>query len=89
MQQGEMHMIRLRVREFVEEHAPKLSRYRLGRDAGLSPAPMDKLWNDPTNTDILLSTLEKIARALSTHIGRPVSTKELYDETSDDTSPSE
>jgi len=78
-------MIRLRVRELVEKHAPKLSRYRLGRDAGLSPAPMDKIWNDPENTDILLSTLEKIAKALSLHMGRPVSTKELYDESPDPT----
>lgn len=79
-------MIRLRVRELVEEYAPKLSRYKLGRDAGLSPAPMDKIWNDPENTEILLSTLEKIARALSLHVGRPVTTKELYDEYPDPTS---
>ena len=79
-------MIRLRVRELVEESAPKLSRYKLGRDAGLSPAPMDKIWNDPENTEILLSTLEKIARALSLHVGRHVTTKELYDEYPDPTS---
>ncbi|MGH2496583.1 MAG: helix-turn-helix domain-containing protein [Ktedonobacteraceae bacterium] len=77
-------MIRLRVREFVEEHTPpRLSRYKLGRDAGLSPAPMDKIWNEPENTEILLSTLEKIARALSQYVGRYVSTKELYEDIPD------
>ena len=76
-------MIRLRVREFAEEHLPKVSRYKLGRDAGLSPAPMDKLWNTPENAEILLSTLEKIARALSHYVGRYVSTKELYEDIPD------
>lgn len=73
-------MIRLRVREFVEAHTRKLTRYQLARDAGLSPAPLDKAWNEPENTEILLSTLEKIAHALSQHLGRYVSTKELYED---------
>jgi hypothetical protein len=76
-------MIRLRVKEFVEREAPDLNMTLLGRMANLSQTTMIKLWKHPESTDFVFSKLEAVAKALSEHLGRFVSTKELYEEFED------
>lgn len=70
-------MIRLRVREFVEEHATGLNRYELGRRANLSYKFMDKIWHRPENLHIYLDNLVAIAAALSAYLNKPVHLSDL------------
>jgi predicted transcriptional regulator len=76
-------MIRLRVKEFVEQNASGLNMTSLARRAGIAQTTIIKIWKSPENTDFVFSKLEAIAKALSEYLGRYVSTKELYDDSPD------
>lgn len=73
-------MVRLYVREFVRANAPKLTMTGLGRLANLSQSTIIKVWKEPENTDVLLTTLIPIAQALSTYLGRKVKVTELIED---------
>ncbi|MGH2496124.1 MAG: hypothetical protein ACRDIV_15630 [Ktedonobacteraceae bacterium] len=73
-------MVRLRVKEFVTEHAPELTRYELGRRANRSNKFMDKIWNNPTETHFYFDKLETVAQALSAYLNRKVKMSELFEE---------
>lgn len=73
-------MVRLRVRDFVQENAPHLTMTELGRLANIAQTTMIKVWKDPENTDVLLTTLIPISQALSTYLGRKVRVTELIED---------
>ncbi len=74
-------MVRFCVREFVEQHAPHLTMTEVGRLANISQDTIVKIWKRPENTDVKVSTLIPIARALSSYLGRKVKITELLEDT--------
>ncbi len=54
-------MIKIRLKELLDEK--KMSQARLSRLADLSPNTIQAIYHEPT-TDVMLSTVEKIAKAL-------------------------
>ncbi len=58
-----MGILRLKLREVAESHG--LSRYEIGRAAGISNPTMDGLWLRPETANPRLRTLEDIAQALT------------------------
>ena len=54
-------MIKIRLKELLAEK--NISQARLSRLADLSPNTVQAIYHDPT-TDVMLSTVEKIAKAL-------------------------
>ncbi len=55
-------MIKIRLKELLDEK--KMSQARLSRLADLSPNTIQAIYHEPT-TDVMLSTVEKIAKALN------------------------
>ena len=74
-------MVRFCVREFVKKQAPKLTMTELGRLANISQASITKIWKNPENTDVKVSTLIPVAEALSLYLGRKVKVTELIEDT--------
>lgn len=58
-------MIRIRLKELLEEK--NISQARLSRLADLSPNTIQSIYHEPT-TDVMLSTVEKIAKALQVEL---------------------
>jgi len=54
-------VIKIRLKELLDEK--KMSQARLSRLADLSPNTIQAIYHEPT-TDVMLSTVEKIAKAL-------------------------
>lgn len=73
-------MVRFCVREFVEQHAPKLTMTEVGRLANVSQDTIVKIWKKPENIDVKVSTLIPIAQALSTYLGKKVKVTELIED---------
>jgi len=55
-------VIKIRLKELLDEK--KMSQARLSRLADLSPNTIQAIYHEPT-TDVMLSTVEKIAKALN------------------------
>lgn len=72
-------MIRLRVREFVEQHAPGLVMSRFGIKAGVSQKFISEIWHHPENAHHYLDSLDTLAQALSDHLGYEVTICDLIE----------
>ncbi len=72
-------MIRLKVKEFVQENAEDLTMTRLGILAQVSQNFMRKIWHQPTNVHLYLDHLDLIAQALTDHLQREVTVCDLIE----------